>query len=79
MKNTIQGNYLEDENPIDIINHNISKLSALKMLLTDDDISLRLSDITSGLYFLLSDIKDQLKYALQVIEVRTARRHSTIS
>lgn len=70
MLNTSPKNYLDDKNPLDIINYNIEKLNALNTLLTDDDISVKLTDISSGLYFLLTDIQDQLKYASQSIETR---------
>jgi hypothetical protein len=68
MENVRQKYHLEDSNPIDIINRNAQKLDALKMLLTDDGISVQRAEIVSGLYFLFTYIIDQIKYASQRIE-----------
>jgi hypothetical protein len=80
MENTNQKYYLQDSNPLDIIYHNVSKLSALNTLITSEGVSLELSDISDGLYFLLSDIEDQLLYASRRIEkTNAAHRSAAIS
>jgi hypothetical protein len=78
MENDMPINCSEDSNPLDIIDRNTKKLSALNLLLTDDDISLRLADISTGLYFLLSDIEGQLSYASRRIAANAASQGTSI-